>query len=88
LSHIATYVDTYYNVSKQIIDDRTMTIVNELRPEQRVREIAHIMGGNVTEFSMKSAEEMLARAYLWKENWRRSMQEKATMSGTSGEINS
>ena len=86
LPHIATYADTHYNVSKQIIDDRTMTIVNELRPEQRVREIAHIMGGNVTEFSMKSAEEMLARAYLWKENWRRSMQEKATVSGASGEM--
>ncbi len=58
-----------------------MTIVNELRPEQCVREIAHIMGGNVTEFSMKSAEEMLARAYLWKENWRRSVMEKAGVSG-------
>ena len=69
LPQIAAFADTHYNVSKQIFDDRTMTIVNELRPEQRVREIAHIMGGNVTEFSMKSAEEMLARSYLWKENW-------------------
>jgi len=42
-----------------------------LRPDQRVREIAHIMGGSVTEISMKSAEEMLARSYLWKENWSR-----------------
>src|SRR5437868_10199185 len=63
LPQIAAFADTHYNVSKQIFDDRTMTIVNELRPEQRVREIAHIMGGNVTEFSMKSAEEILARAY-------------------------
>ena len=54
------------------------------RPTGRVREVAHIMGGNVTEFSMKSAEEMLARAYLWKENWRRSMQERA-VSGAKGE---
>jgi DNA repair protein RecN (Recombination protein N) len=84
LPQIAAFADTHYNVSKQIFDDRTMTIVNELRPEQRVREIAHIMGGNVTEFSMKSAEEMLARAYLWKENWRRSMQEKA-VSGVKGD---
>src|SRR5947209_1432996 len=74
---IAAFADTHYNVNKQIFDERTITIVNELRPEQRVREIAHIMGGSVTEFSMKSAEEMLARAYLWKENWARSMQEKA-----------
>jgi DNA repair protein RecN (Recombination protein N) len=68
LPQIAAFADTHYNVSKQIFDERTITIVNELRPEQRVREIAHIMGGNVTEFSMKSAEELLARSYLWKES--------------------
>jgi DNA repair protein RecN (Recombination protein N) len=32
------------------------------------------MGGNVTEFSMKSAEEMLARSYLWKENFQKRLQ--------------
>jgi DNA repair protein RecN (Recombination protein N) len=73
LPQIATFADTHYNVNKQVFDERTMTIVNELRPEQRVREIAHIMGGDVTEFSMKSAEEMLARSYLWKENWTRQL---------------
>jgi DNA repair protein RecN (Recombination protein N) len=71
LPQIATFADTHYNVNKQIFDERTVTIVNELRPEQRVREIAHIMGGNVSEFTMKSAEEMMARSYLWKENWTR-----------------
>lgn len=69
LPQIATFADTHYNVNKQVFDERTMTVVNELRPEQRVREIAHIMGGSVTEFSMKSAEEMLARSYLWKEHF-------------------
>ncbi len=73
LPQIAVFADTHYNVNKQIFDNRTMTIVNELRPEQRVREIAHIMGGNVTEFAMKNAEEMLARSYLWKENKAREM---------------
>jgi len=68
LPQIAAFADTHYNVSKQIFDNRTITIVNELRPEQRSREIAHIMGGNVTEFSLKSAEEMLARSNLWKMN--------------------
>lgn len=71
LPQIAAFADTHYNVNKQILDDRTITLVNELRPEQRVREIAHIMGGNVSEFSMKSAEEMLARSYLWKENFQK-----------------
>ena len=73
LPQIATFADTHYNVNKQIFDERTVTIVNELRPEQRVREIAHIMGGNVSEFTMKSAEEMLAHSYLWKENWTRNV---------------
>jgi len=31
------------------------------------------MGGNVTELSIKSAQEMLDRTYLWKENWTRSL---------------
>ena len=69
LPQIAAFADTHYNVNKQVFDNRTITLVNELRPEQRVREIAHIMGGNVTEFSQKSAEELLSRSYLWKENW-------------------
>lgn len=69
LPQIATFADTHYNVNKQIFDERTITVVNELRPEQRVREIAHIMGGDITEFAMKSAEEMLARSYLWKETY-------------------
>jgi DNA repair protein RecN (Recombination protein N) len=84
LPQIAAFADTHYNVNKQIFDNRTMTLVNELRPEQRVREIAQIMGGNVTEFSMKSAEEMLARAYLWKENWTRHAQERATIVSDTG----
>ncbi len=70
LPQIAAFADTHYNVNKQIFNERTMTIVNELQPDQRVREIAHIMGGSVTENAMKSAEEMLARSFLWKENWR------------------
>ncbi len=81
LPQIAAFADTHYNVNKQILDERTITIVNELRPEQRVREIAHIMGGSVTEFSMKSAEELLARSYLWKENWTRQTQKKEAVTG-------
>ncbi len=69
LPQIATFADTHYNVRKEVFEDRTITIVNELRPDQRVREIAQIMGGSITESSMKSAEELLARSYLWKENF-------------------
>jgi DNA repair protein RecN (Recombination protein N) len=66
LPQIAAFADTHYNVNKQIMNDRTKTIVNELHPDQRVREIAHIMGGSVSEFAIKNAEEMLDRSYLWK----------------------
>jgi DNA repair protein RecN (Recombination protein N) len=79
LPQIAAFADTHYNVNKQIFENRTLTIVNELRPEQRVREIAHIMGGSVTEISMKSAEEILARTYLWKDNWTHGHETTATV---------
>ncbi len=69
LPQIAAFADTHYNVNKQVFDNRTITIVNELRSEQRAREIAHIMGGNVTESSVRSAQEMLDRSYLWKSTW-------------------
>ncbi len=75
LPQIAAFADTHYNVNKQVFNERTITIVNELRPEQRVREIAYILGGSATDFSMKSAEEMLARSYLWKENWTKHLQQ-------------
>jgi DNA repair protein RecN (Recombination protein N) len=68
LPQIAAFADTHYNVNKQIFENRTITVVNELRPEQRIREIAHIMGGSVSEFSLKSAEELLDRSNLWKES--------------------
>ncbi|HCI82318.1 MAG TPA: DNA repair protein RecN [Ktedonobacter sp.] len=67
LPQIAAFADTHYNVNKQILNDRTMTIVNELHTDQRIREIAHIMGGSVSDVAIKNAEEMLARSYLWKE---------------------
>lgn len=73
LPQIAAFADTHYNVNKQIFDNRTITIVNELRSEQRARELAHIIGGNVTELSIKSAQEMLDRTNLWKEIWTRNL---------------
>src|SRR5260370_5737700 len=73
LPQIASFADTHYNVNKQIFDNRTITIANQLRPEQLAPALAHIMGGNVTELSIKSAQEMLDRTYLWKENWTRSL---------------
>jgi DNA repair protein RecN (Recombination protein N) len=73
LPQIASFADTHYNVNKQIFDNRTITIVNELRPEQRARELAHLMGGNVSELSIKSAQEILDRTNFWKQNWTHSL---------------
>ncbi len=73
LPQIASFADTHYNVNKQIFDNRTITIVNELRPEQRARKLAHLMGGNVSELSVKSAQEILDHTNFWKQNWTRSL---------------
>jgi DNA repair protein RecN (Recombination protein N) len=69
LPQIAAFADTHYNVNKQIYDERTVTLVRELSPEQRAHEVAHIMGGIDSNYALKSAEEMLAYAYRWKEDW-------------------
>lgn len=69
LPQIASFADTHYNVNKQIYDERTVTLVRELSPEQRAYEVAHIMGGIDSNYALKSAEEMLAYAYRCKEDW-------------------
>lgn len=86
LPQIAAFADTHFNVSKYIVDDRTKTIVEDLEEVQRVGEIAHIMGGNITEYSLKSAEEILVRAQQWKQHWLQEHDDQREHVYTQGEI--
>jgi DNA repair protein RecN (Recombination protein N) len=64
LPQVACMADHQYEINKQITgDQRTQTSVTELRPAQRVEELARMLGGvEVTEKTRHHAQEMLALA--------------------------
>ena len=60
LPQIAAMGDTHMLIAKGERDGRTYTTVTPLDLEGRKRELARIIGGaNITEITLKSAEEML-----------------------------
>ena len=60
LPQLAALADTHLLISKSERDGRTYTTVTPLDLEGRKRELARIIGGaNITETTLKSAEEML-----------------------------
>ena len=60
LPQLAALADTHLLISKQERQGRTYTTVTPLDFEGRKRELARIIGGaNITETTLKSAEEML-----------------------------
>ncbi|MBE6959222.1 MAG: DNA repair protein RecN [Ruminococcaceae bacterium] len=61
LPQIAAMGDTHMLIAKSERDGRTYTTVTPLNHMGRVREVARIIGGaNITETTLKSAEEMLS----------------------------
>lgn len=61
-AQIAALADTHFLISKQVESDRTYTQVKALDFEERKYELARIIGGvEITELTLKHAEEMLRR---------------------------
>ena len=71
LPQIAAFGDAHYIIAKQIKDDRTVSSVNELSEEQRIDELAAMIGGlPVTDTKRQNAVEMLRVTGEWKEKAR------------------
>ena len=63
LSQMAVMADTHLLIEKKVIGDRTSTQIRKLDFEERKREIARIIGGDqITELTLKNAEELLNEA--------------------------
>ena len=63
LPQIAAYADAHFQISKRERDGRTVTEVRRLAPEERVEELAAMLGGpSVSEASRTAARELLGRA--------------------------
>jgi DNA repair protein RecN (Recombination protein N) len=63
LPQIACYADHHLRTEKQVEGERTVTSVAALAKEERVREIARMLGGeSVTDTSLQHAQELLTQA--------------------------
>jgi DNA repair protein RecN (Recombination protein N) len=59
LPQIAALADRHFNVSKEIIGERTVTLVQELDHAQQAMEIGQMLGGALTEKTRQAALELL-----------------------------
>ncbi len=62
LAQIARYAARHYQVTKQVVGERTISVAQLLSGEARVDELAVMLGGAATASNRRSAEELLATA--------------------------
>lgn len=67
LPQVAAYGDQHLQISKVTDNNRTTTVVNILEGEQRVQEIAQMLGGSHLSSTHQAARELLSHAHQWKE---------------------
>ncbi len=68
LPQIAALADSHYSINKVVIDNRTKTTVSKLSNEDRIKEMARLLGGiNLTETTLKHAKEMIQMSKKYKE---------------------
>ena len=61
LAQIASRGSSHYSIEKRVVGGRTSVAVSPLNPEQRIAEVARMIGGtNVTETVLQHAREMLS----------------------------
>ncbi|MFO7943709.1 MAG: DNA repair protein RecN [Anaerolineales bacterium] len=58
LPQLASFGQQHYQVSKQVVDQRTLIHVHVIKGEERLRELAQMLGG-VSEHTLQSAKELL-----------------------------
>ncbi|MFC2014960.1 DNA repair protein RecN [Chloroflexota bacterium] len=67
LPQIAAFTDTHYSVSKKSTGNRTVSNITELRGDERLNELAAMIGGpRFTANSINTARELLQKADKWK----------------------
>lgn len=58
LPQIASFGDMHFHIRKNVVGDRTITLIDELQGSARVEELAQMLG-NITSITRQNAEEML-----------------------------
>lgn len=65
-AQIASFADRQFLIEKREESDSTKTYLSEVKDQERVKEVARLIGGSESDLSLKHAEEMLRDAALYK----------------------
>ncbi|MDP6043277.1 MAG: DNA repair protein RecN [Dehalococcoidales bacterium] len=69
LPQIAAFADAHYNVHKETAGRRTLSVIQVLRGDSQIGELAVMLGGpQRTEASLRNARELVQKAGAWKED--------------------
>ena len=68
LAQIAAMADSHYLIEKNVINNSTETSVEKMNDEERINELARIIGGvKITDNTLMSAKDMLTQSYKYKQ---------------------
>lgn len=63
LPQIVAIADTHFSIQKDIVDNNTISTIDKLNYEDRVKEVARLIGGmDITEIAINAAKEMIGDA--------------------------
>jgi DNA repair protein RecN (Recombination protein N) len=68
LPQIAVFADAHFTVRKETSKDRTTSFISALNEEERIPELAAMMGGNRSETTLRSVSEMTQISKSWKKS--------------------
>ncbi len=60
LSQVASYATTHFYINKQVINGKTQTFVKQLNSQERIGEIARLIGGTISDHSIEHAKFMMS----------------------------
>jgi len=59
LAQIASFGNTHFYIEKHTVDGKTATAVREINDDDRIKEVARLIGGKITDHSLNHAKEMI-----------------------------
>ena len=72
LPQIAAFADAHFSVHKEASGARTLSMIEALQGESRIKELAVMLAGSqYTETSLDNARELTQRAEAWKDDRRK-----------------
>ncbi|MFC2067106.1 DNA repair protein RecN [Chloroflexota bacterium] len=67
LPQIAVFADSHYSVQKKTVGNRTVSMIETLKGDERIKELAIMLSGlHQTEIAIRNADELVEKATAWK----------------------